>query len=1023
MKKSFYNPLVRRLYLFLLLSGLASSTAFGQYFGRNKAQYKKLNFEVLETPHFEIYHYFKDQNMANALGQASERWYNWHSTILGHRFKEKNPLIFYKHHADFQQTTVISGLLGTGTGGVTEALRNRVIMPITASNQQTDHVLGHELVHAFQYNMILSGDSTNMNNLANLPLWMVEGLAEYMSIGRQDAHTAMWMRDAVLTKDIPTIEDLTRKQYRYFPYRYGQAVWAYITGMYGDNIIAPLFRNTAKYGEAIAIQRVLGISDKALSTMWKSALNKTYAPYLKDTIATVGRRLISEENGGQMNVSPALSPDGKYVAFISEKNVISTDLYIADAQSGKIIRRISNNFQRSHIDDISFLESAGTWSPDSRQFASIIFSKGRTSLLVIDAANGRTVREISVPGVEYINNAAWSPDGKNMLISGLVEGRSDLYLYNLETKAVENLTKDGHSDIHPAWSFDGRQIVFASDRGPAARLNLGGYSSYRICTLDLASRQVQVHNFFPGADNLNPQFGPDNSTIYFLSNADGLRNMYEYNLAQNQLHRLTNYFTGISGITAFSPAISISAQTGKVIYNLLRARQYSIYQAGLHEFARQPVSADMGNFAAATLPPNAKLANDKVGLNIQNNKRIALADSTKFIPRAYQPKFGLSYIGGSAGGGVSTGPQGSIATGGVATLFTDILNNHQVMGAAQLSGEIYDFAAQVAYLNQKSKLHWGVGISHIPYLSGGQFYAQDTLQINSERVPVINSGLIYQRTFQDQISLFSAYPLSQTKRFEGNVSFARYSQRRDSYNSYYNELGQFVGSDRKKLPSEPGFNLGQFNVAYVGDNATSGVTSPLSGHRYRFDVGRTFGGINYNTVLADYRKYTFSRPVGFAFRALHYGRYGGDAERMFPLYLGNELFVRGYNNGSFQEENCPDGNCLSINQIVGSRMAIANAEMRIPFSGPERLSLIKSNYLFSDLVFFADGGLAWSSGDEVSMNWRAKSQNIHIPVYSTGASLRINLFGYLIVEPYVAVPLQRAGFKPNFGFFLSGGGF
>ena len=512
-----------RLYL-LLLSGLllGMPATYGQYFGRNKAQYKKLNFEVLETPHFEIYPYFGNQQVPNALGQASERWYNWHSKVLNHRFKQLNPLIFYQHHGDFQQTTVISGLLGTGTGGVTEGLRNRVIMPITASNEQTDHVLGHELVHAFQYDMMLNNDSTSAAQMGNLPLWMVEGLAEYMSIGRVDAHTAIWMRDAVLSNDIPSIEDLTRKQYKYFPYRYGQAVWAYIAGVYGDNIIAPLFRATGKYGERRGMLQVLGADDRAISKAWKAALIEAYTPLMQDTMATVGQRLISEENAGRMNVSPAISPDGKYIAFISEKNVITTDLYIAEAQTGKIIRRIANNFQRSHIDEISFLESAGTWSPDSRQFASIIFTEGRTNLLVVDVQTGRTVREIAIPGVAYINNAAWSPDGKYLLVSGLVEGRSDLYLYHLDSKKVENLTNDGHSDIHPAWSPDGSRIVFASDRGPATRLNLGGYSAYRICTLDLASRQVQTLDFLPGANNLNPQYGPDNR-IYFLSNADGRR--------------------------------------------------------------------------------------------------------------------------------------------------------------------------------------------------------------------------------------------------------------------------------------------------------------------------------------------------------------------------------------------------------------------------------------------------------------------------------------------------------------------
>ena len=1024
MKKSYFTSLLRLCCLLVLALGMSASVAFGQYFGRNKAQYKKLDFEVLETPHFEIYHYFKNTQLPNRLGQASERWYNWHSQILDHRFKQQNPVIFYNHHADFQQTAVISGLLGTGTGGVTEVLRNRVILPVTASNEQTDHVLGHELVHAFQYDMMLHNDSTDANNLNNIPLWMVEGLAEYMSIGRVDAHTAMWMRDAILHNDIPSVDDLTRKQHLYFPYRYGQALWAYIAGIYGDNIIAPLFRATGKYGTRMGMLRVLGSDDRAISKMWKNALIDYYTPFMQDTTAVVGKRIVSAENGGRMNISPALSPDGKYVAFISERNVISTDLYIADAQTGEIIRQISNNFQRSHIDEISFLESAGTWSPDSKQFASVIFAKGRTNLLIVDVEKGRTIREISIPGVEYINNAAWSPDGQRILISGLVEGRSDLYLYSIKDKIVQNLTNDAHSDLHPAWSADGKQIVFSSDRGTAARINLGGYSSYRLCTLDVATRKITVLDIFPHADNLNPQFGPQNSSIYFLSNADGLRNLYEYNLQQNQVFRLTNYFTGISGITAFSPAMSISAGTGQVVYNILRNRQYNLYRANLSQFNRQPLNLSQAAFTAATLPPGNKLANDLVGRNITHQARIPLADSTGFTTRAYEPKFQLSYVGGSIGGGASTfRGQGPVAAGGVATLFTDILNNHQVMGALQLNGEIYDLAGQVAYLNQKHKIKWGASISHIPYVYGGAFYSQDTIQVGNERREALNAGLVLQRTFEDQAALFSSYALSQTKRFEASTSFSRYSNRVDIYNTYYDALGRFIGENREKGESLPGFNLGQTNIAFVGDNATSGVTSPLTGHRYRFDVGRTYGGINFNTVLADYRKYFFTRPVGFAFRAMHYGRYGAGADRLFPLYLGNEYFVRGYNNNSFRNDISADNNSLSINQLIGSRLAVANAEVRLPFTGPERLSLIKSGLLFSDLVFFADGGLAWSKGDKVSMNSGSSNRNIHMPVYSTGASLRINLFGYIIVEPYYAIPLQRNGFQPNFGFFLSGGGF
>ena len=82
-----------------------------------------------------------------------ERWYERYARAFQHEFEARKPVVLYADHPDFQQTNTLSGFIGEGTGGVTESLKNRVIMPLTGSYFDTDHVLGHELVHAFQYNI------------------------------------------------------------------------------------------------------------------------------------------------------------------------------------------------------------------------------------------------------------------------------------------------------------------------------------------------------------------------------------------------------------------------------------------------------------------------------------------------------------------------------------------------------------------------------------------------------------------------------------------------------------------------------------------------------------------------------------------------------------------------------------------------------------------------------------------------------------------------------------------------------
>jgi hypothetical protein len=221
----------------LALAAFAPSTllAQGDYFGQNKVQYHKFDFKVLKTDHFDIYFYPEEEEAAKLASRMAERWYVRISTLLNHELRGRQPLILYASGPHFRETNTVSGAIGEGTGGVTEAFKRRIVLPFAGPLQATDHVLGHELVHAFQYDITNTNVSANSAGALALPLWFIEGLAEYLSIGPVDPHTAMWMREAARREKLPKIKDLNDP--RYFPYRYGQAVWAFIGGRYGDKVI------------------------------------------------------------------------------------------------------------------------------------------------------------------------------------------------------------------------------------------------------------------------------------------------------------------------------------------------------------------------------------------------------------------------------------------------------------------------------------------------------------------------------------------------------------------------------------------------------------------------------------------------------------------------------------------------------------------------------------------------------------------------------------------------------------------
>src|SRR5688572_16528470 len=374
----------------------ATSAAHAQYFGRNKVQYEKFTFEILRTPHFDVHYYESAKPAVQDAARMLERWNARLSSLFNHPLSERKPIVLYADQPDFQQTNVIADQLDEGTGGVTESLLDRMVMPLTGSYADNDHILRHEMVHVFQYDIAFSKANSG-GSLERLPLWLVEGMAEYLSLGSSDSHTAMWLRDAVLRDDVPTIKQLNDGS-KYFPYRYGQALWAYIGGTWGDETIPRIYRASLKAGFDNAIRSVLGMTTDSLSTRWRASIRAQYAPLIagRSRPTESGDRVVfGSGRTGDYNVSPAVSPDGRLVAFFSTRDLTGVDLFVADALTGKVHGKLAAPGVATHFDALSFLYSAGSWSPDAKQLAFVTYSNGDNEIDLLDVKSHKITRRIT----------------------------------------------------------------------------------------------------------------------------------------------------------------------------------------------------------------------------------------------------------------------------------------------------------------------------------------------------------------------------------------------------------------------------------------------------------------------------------------------------------------------------------------------------------------------------------------------------------------------------------------------------
>jgi Tol biopolymer transport system component len=1010
-----------------LVWSLAPASAAAQ-FGRNKVQFDNFDFYVLSTDHFDWHFYQETAEVTEDVARMGERWYERFARSFQHEFESSKPVILYADHPDFQQTNTLSGNIGEGTGGVTESLKNRVIMPIDPLYGETDHVLGHELVHAFQYNIAQSRRGGGLQGLGALPLWLIEGMAEYLSVGREDPLTAMWIRDAIRRDDLPTIRQMTRST-RFFPYRFGQALWAYVGGTHGDDAVVEIYRRSLRIGFEGAINQVLGMSTDTLSARWKEQVAREYLPLLEGRTppTNAGNLILAPSTGaGTTNIAPSLSPDGRYVAYLSDEDLFSVDLYMADAQSGEVIRKLASANSDPHTDALRYIDSSGTWSPDSRFFAYVVVADGDNQIVIVNSDNGRITQRISFDqwGLGAVANPAWSPDGRSIALSGTRGGIADLFIYDLDTEELVQLTNDKYGDLQPTWSPDGRTLAFTSERGPETDFENLTYSELQLSLIDVATRDVQVLSVFGNVKHVNPQYSADGERLYFISDQDGFSDIYELTLADGTVRRVTTLATGVSGHTAESPALSVSV-SGLAAFTVFDEREFHVYTLNLEQAQETLVEVDDAAIQAGRrLPPANPDRFSRVETYLLDSQTGLLASGTYTADDAeeYTTSLSLDFLGQPTIG-IGADTYGSYVGGGTSAYFSDMLGDKALAVALQANGTFKDIGGTAFYQDLGRRWNWGVGGGRIPYLIPYFSYGSD---VNGDYL-----GLISQRIFLTTAVGQVAYPFNTTQRVEFSAGVTRYSYDVEVDKYYYNAFGQTIGIDRDQLDAPDPDHLFQTSVAIVGDNAFFGFVSPIRGGRYRFEVGRTQGTADFTTVIADVRRYfspTMNLTVGL--RALHYGRYGlsSGVDEGFgfgplnPLFLGYETFIRGYAWESFEASECGTLtlSCPAVDRLLGNQLAVASLELRIPFLGVEQYGIINFPWLPTELVLFADGGLAWDSEHPPTLEW-SRSSTARIPVVSTGISARFNVLGFLILEAYYAKPWQRPLKDWHWGFQIAPG--
>jgi TolB protein len=195
-------------------------------------------------------------------------------------------------------------------------------------------------------------------------------------------------------------------------------------------------------------------------------------------------------------ISPAWSPDGKslaYVSFESQKAVV----WVQEIASGQ--RRMLANFRGSN--------SAPAWSPDGRELAVALSRDGLTQLYALPAAGGNPRRLTSSAAID--TEPVWAPDGRAIYFTSDRGGGPQVYRLPVGGGNAERVTFNGSHNISPTISPDGRTLGYVSRQG----------NDFRVTVLELASGTVRT--LTDTRDDERPSFAPNGRLLVYATRAQG----------------------------------------------------------------------------------------------------------------------------------------------------------------------------------------------------------------------------------------------------------------------------------------------------------------------------------------------------------------------------------------------------------------------------------------------------------------------------------------------------------------------
>ncbi|HEX9723932.1 MAG TPA: hypothetical protein VGC53_06580 [Vicinamibacteria bacterium] len=942
-------------------SAAAQQVQFRPYYGKNKVQYDHPSWHVYRAPHFEVYYYPEFEQHLGRVVSYAESAYERVSNELKHEISFPIPLILYKTFSEFSQTNLFPSEVPEGVLAFAEPVRDRMVLPIDEPPDKLQELIIHELTHIFEFDIIPRSLVRR-----SVPLWIDEGLADYMT-GTWDTLDLMTIRDAAVTDEIPTLEDLNLA-YSRAPYNFGHAIFEFMEERFGKEgvrqFLFSLRRAVVGGVGSDVYEQSFRMSPDEFDRQFQKWLKERFKPYRDKEIPTDYSRDYAPDPRRQGKWVAALtaspSPSRELVAVLSyNRRDAELDVVLISGRDGSVIRNLTPGYSGDFeyiplVGQDAFLGSAIAWTADGQQVAFFGRYQKRRALVMVNVLTAEVERryEMQLDRAAFPN---FSPDGKYVYFSALQEGVGDIFRMDLATEEVVNITQDEFADKFPVVDPEGEWLYYSR--------RISGHDKLYRLPLNDPSKKEQLT--FGPFDDAAPTFSLDGRLLFHVSNEDdNIFNLRSLNLETGDIVQYTDTMGG-----NFAPAVVLDeSDNEQLLFSSYYKGEYGLYRLSLEE----PVKEIAADQIIRTEGPVIDFVPPVLHQVIPENKR-------------RKGQFEKLYVAGAPPVAVGVNSDGSFY-GGTGIAFTDVLGDQNFNFFALSVREFRNYSGN--WTNLGHRLQYALtGFHTTSFFYTNPFIIGQPVNLFSRQ------GEIATLT-QSGGAFTGIYPIDRFKRLEFRTGIIR--QDTNFRNPFLDpdinidgigfDPAVFEAFKARVEERFPNGTILPIGVAFVTETTRFRNFGPLAGSTMMLSATVSPGGpfLARSTFQADLRKYL--QMTGSSLVALRLVGFHSTGDNPDFFWFGGDNSMRGYPFQGF----------------VGNRGFYGNAEVRFPlvdalltpvgFFGPLRGTFFANmgGAAYSDepfQIFASDLRISRVDGRLVD-GWGTKDA-----VASYGFSLGLNLFG------------------------------